>query len=247
MASEHDLGLAARIVDGAATGVHAVDDPAAVVDAASGGDRSVAVGLDDLPAAIAAARVRLAEVVVARAQRAEAELVASVADAGATAPPGRDDVRAADRQAVRFALVILVLALAGGIAVYAADGSVLAPALPALALVALGGVVAAHRRPSRPEAAPGPQLEAVAADVDPGPAQRAAEAHLRRHQAAWKLMWWERGEAVPDLDAWSRPMSTPPVTLVSVDRSRQVDHEAHATMTTAVPAAVRVVVLQPRP
>lgn len=50
-----------------------------------------------------------------------------------------------DRQVVRFALVTLVLALLGGIAVYLADGMVLAPALPAAALLALGAVVLAHR------------------------------------------------------------------------------------------------------
>jgi hypothetical protein len=79
------------------------------------------------------------------------------------------------------------------------------------------------------------------------PAVLAAEAHLRRALAGWKLHWWQRDEPVPDLGAWSgRLPAGLPVTLVSVDPDGEVDAAAVASMTAAAPAAVRVVVLQPR-
>lgn len=85
------------------------------------------------------------------------------------------------------------------------------------------------------------------ADVEGSPTVRTAEAHLRRQQAAWKVAWWEREEAAPQLDEWSlRLPSGGPITLVTVDPGANVDHAAHAEMTAAAPAAVRVVVLQPR-
>ena len=88
---------------------------------------------------------------------------------------------------------------------------------------------------------------ARAADVEGSPTVRAAEAHLRRQQAAWKVAWWERDEAAPDLDDWSlRLPAGGPITLVTVDAGAGVDDAAHAEMTAAAPAAVRVVVLQPR-
>jgi hypothetical protein len=252
MASEHDLALVDRIRAGTASGVLAADDPEQVAHAASGAAGAVvAVDVGDLDAAVAAARVRLAEQVVARARRAELGGGAASGPAGAVrAPAGARD---ADRQAVRFALVILVLALAGGVAVFLADGLVLAPALPAVALVALGGVVLAHRRPAAAEPEPEPVGVAAdvpahaAVDVDAAPAVRAAEAHLRRQRAAWKLVWWERSGSVPDLDDWSRRLGpTVPITLVSVDGAGRFDAGAHAATTTAAPASVRVVVLQAR-
>ena len=246
MASQHDRELVARITAGDARGVLTADDPAAVLDAAGGAEGTVAV--DDLAGAIAAARVRLAEVVVARARRAEAELLAAVTPRGASAAdhPGPEDGRDDDRQAVRFSLAVLLPALAGGTAVYVADGLLLAVLLPAVALAALGVIVLRHRRPAAPGATPADPL-AVTAAVGDGPAVRAAEAHLRRQQAAWKLVWWERGEPVPDLASWSpRLAATAPITLVSVDGAGRLDADAHAAMTAAAPAAIRVVVLQAR-
>lgn len=79
------------------------------------------------------------------------------------------------------------------------------------------------------------------------PAVLAAEAHLRRALAGWKLHWWQRDEPVPELDAWSvRLPAGIPLTLVSVDPYGAVDAAAVASMTATAPAAVRVVVLQPR-
>jgi hypothetical protein len=255
MASEHDLALVDRIRAGTASGVLAADDPEQVAHAVSGaGGVVVAVDVGDLDAAVAAARVRLAELVVARARRAElgggaASRPGASGPAGAAGAPA--GARDADRQAVRFAFVILVLALAGGVAVFLADGLVLAPALPAVALVALGGVVLAHRRPAAAEPEPvgvAADVPAHAAvDVDAAPAVRAAEAHLRRQRAAWKLVWWERSAPVPDLDDWTRQLGpTVPITLVSVDGAGRFDAGAHAATTTAAPASVRVVVLQAR-
>ncbi len=251
MASEHDLDLVARISGGDASGLLLADDPAGVAAAAAPVDGVVRVDVEDLAAAIAAAQVGLAERVVARARRAEQELVA-----GSTAPPDQGtggDAPAhhadADRHAIRFSLAILVPALAGGIAVYLADGLLLAPVLPALALALVAGVVLVHRRgadaPS--SAAPAPEdadLRAVAGD---GPTVRAAEAHLRRQQASWKLAWWEREQPVPNLPAWSAGRATDPaITLVSVDAAGSLDADAHAAMTASTPAAVRVAVLQAR-
>jgi hypothetical protein len=248
MASEHDLAVVTRIEAGTATGLLEVDDPADVVSRALG---AVRVDVHVLPSAVALARVRLAEV-VARARQAELDL-ATARDARVRPPrtdaqEGGDDGRDADRQAVRFALAILVPALIGGIAVHLADGLVLASALPAAALVALAAVVLGHRRPStaEPTLVPeGPRCDPV--DVGDAPVVRAAEAHLRRQRAAWKLSWSERDEPVPDLASWSPELTAAiPVTLVAVDPAREIDVDAHATMTATAPAAVHVVVLQPR-
>ena len=251
MSSEHDRELLARITAGDARGVIGADDPAEVLDAAGRIDGTVAVD-DDLAGAIAAARVRLAELVVARARRAEAAQIAAVsAPRPAEAEDvGPGDASGEDRQAVRFSLAILVPALVGGIAVYLVDGTLLAPALPAIALAALGTVVLTHRR-SR-EAVPGPapapsDPASVTVEVDDSPAVRAAEAHLRRQRAAWKLVWWEREASVPDLASWSPDLAvTAPITLVSVDAEGRVDAEAYEAMTASAPSAVRVVVLQAR-
>ena len=109
--------------------------------------------------------------------------------------------RDADRQAVRFALLILLFALAAGLAVYAVDGMLLAPALPAAALVGLGVVVLAHRRPrtAAPLAAP-----AVGSGLPPGVDRRDRRCGRPRptcvdSAAAWKRTWWERGVTVPEL------------------------------------------------
>jgi hypothetical protein len=250
MASEHDRELVARITAGEARGVLTADDPPAVLAAAGRIDGTVAVDGDDLTGAIAAARVRLAELVVDRARRAEAEQVAAVTPRGPapTGAAGPEDGRDEDRQAVRFSLAVLLPALVGGAAVYAVDGMLLAVVLPAVALAALGVVVLVHRRPTASD--PGAVLadpSAVTVEVGDGPAVRAAEAHLRRQQAAWKLVWWEREEPVPDLATWSpRLAATAPITLVSVDVAGGLDAETHAAMTATAPAAVRVVVVQPR-
>ncbi|MCO8128042.1 hypothetical protein NHL50_12580 [Acidimicrobiia bacterium EGI L10123] len=252
MASEHDLDLVARISAGDASGLLLADDPAEVAAAAAPVDGVVRVDVEDLAAAIAAARVGLAERVVARARRAEQELVAGVtapSDPG-TGGDGPAHHADADRHAIRFSVAILVPALAGGIAVYLADGLLLAPALPAVGLALVVGVVLAHRR----GAAPPPSAALAPEHADPGavvvgdgPAVRAAEAHLRRQQAGWKLAWWERGQPVPDLPAWSAGRATDPaITLVSVDVAGSLDADAHAAMTAATPAPVRVAVLQPR-
>lgn len=253
MASEHDLELVARISAGDASGLLVADDPAGVAAATAPVDRVVRVDVDDLAAAIAAAQVGLAERVVARARRAEQELVTAVTlpvsgpMVGGDGPARHAD---GDRHAIRFSLAILVPALAGGIAVYLADGLLLAPALPALALALVAGVVLVHRRGAEaPSSAAAAAEDAapVAVAVGDGPAVRAAEAHLRRQQANWKLAWWEREQPVPDLPAWSAGRATDPaITLVSVDAAGSLDAGAHDAMTAATPAAVRVAVLQAR-
>lgn len=253
MASEHDRELAARIADGSADGVLVADDPAAVLEAVAPVEGAVAVDGAELPAAIAAARVRLAEVLVARARRAERALLADVAapapptSSGGSAPGSAHEE---DRRSVRFSLAILLPALAGGIAVYVIDGLVVAVAAPAVALVVLGVVVLAHRRPTADAQAEHADRDAPAATTDgvaDGPAVRAAEAHLRRQQAAWKLLWWELEEQVPDLASWSPALrATVPITLVTVDGSGGEGDGACAPTTVTAPAAVRVVVLQPR-
>ncbi|MFP5320774.1 MAG: hypothetical protein ACLGIC_02900, partial [Acidimicrobiia bacterium] len=83
------------------------------------------------------------------------------------------------------------------------------------------------------------------------PAVRAAEAHLRRQQAAWKLAWWERGLRPVDVATWvgrrDEDAGAAPATLVVVDDEGEVDEPLVATMTAALPAAVRVVVVRSRP
>lgn len=232
--------------DASASGVFRVEDPQAVADELVGGAGVAVVEPEDLASALAGVRVRLAEALVERARHAEAHI--DPAPATASAPTEDDGPDAdADRQAIRFALLVLVPALVAGIVVHVVDGLWLASALPAAALVLVGIVVLVHRRSPEvlgagPVTRPDPP-----ASVDDAPAVRAAGAHLRRQQAAWKVSWWERRVPVPDLDRWL-PATTaqPPFTLVVVDRAGTVDERAHATMTATAPAAVRLVVLRSR-
>jgi hypothetical protein len=80
------------------------------------------------------------------------------------------------------------------------------------------------------------------------PAIRAAEAHLRRQQAAWKLAWWERGLRPVTAADWSSGPAdgAPPATLVVVDEGSELDGALHADLAAAVPGAVRVVLVVPR-
>jgi len=185
------------------------------------------------------------------------------------------DGPAADRAAVRFSLVVLALAQVGGIAVYVEDGLLLAALAPALTIVGILAVYLASRAPvpaPQPMSDPdggrsgrgngtqgsrsrdqdeeaGAGGEVVdAGDVPPGPVIRAAEAHLRRRQAAWKVAWWERGLPPADVSSWVGPArgDEPPATLVVLDPAGDVPDEVVATMGAAVPAAVRVVVVRRR-
>lgn len=235
--------LVGAVRDGAASGVFEVEDPAAVAAELAGRSGVAVVDERELPAAVAAAQVGLAALLVERARAAEAAVVAPIRPP----VPGRDDEADADRQAVRFALVILLLALPAGVAVHVVDGTWLASALPAAALLALGVVVLLHRRRGGPASADVEDGPLPQPAVDDSPAVRAAEAHLRRQQAAWKLAWWERGEPVPELGRWSAASGVDgAVTLVVVDHEGRLDEGAHATMTASAPAAVRVVVLRAR-
>lgn len=244
--SQVELADVIEAVRSGAAGVLEVADPASTAARLAREPGVVLVGdVGDLASAVAAARVRLAEVVVERARRAEVAPTQPPADGTRTDPePAEDD----DHRSVRFAFVILALALPAGLAVYVVDGILLAAVLPGLALVALGAVVLAHRRPVA--SPPAGRAAAVApgvepADVEHSPAVRAAEAHLRRQQAAWKLSWWERGRSVPDLALWSPAMSgCAPITLVATDAHGGVDDATVVALTATAPAAVRVVVLQ---
>lgn len=190
-----------------------------------------------------------------RAHRLLADRSATpAASTGADDAPDEGDAHA-DHQAVRFALVVLVLAQLGGIAVFVAAGDLLAVVAPAGALVALALVVAYHQRPprrgsarpsARTAASPAPGFDdprLLAEVVAASPTVRAAEAHLRRQQAAWKVAWWEREQPVPDPVTWLRGG---PATVVCVDRDGEVDEAVYATMTAELPAVIRVVVLEPR-
>lgn len=187
----------------------------------------------------------------ARAHRLLADRSAATAHAPDAADPSVDDDADADHHAVRFALVVLVLAQLGGIAVFVAAGDLLAVVVPAVALVGLALVVAFHQRSPRRRpptvpatAAPGfDDPRSLAEVVAASPTVRAAEAHLRRQQAAWKVAWWQRERPVPDPVAW---LLGGPATVVCVDRGGEVDEAAYATMTAELPAVIRVVVLEPR-
>lgn len=253
----------------------AADDPPAVAHAVIEATGARLVPAPEVPAWTAEARllrtlaerVRVAEAVVVGAVAAdrEGDVALMVTDAApepaepapapSPAPSTVFDGAAADRQALRFALVILVLAQIGGAAVYAVDGDLLAIAAPAGALVVVAGIVLAHRRPVpvavRAAASPAP-VEPEVATVDPvgppgSPAVRAAEAHLRRQQAAWKLAWWERGLTPATVADWSNVPADgiPPATLLIVDEGGELD-ALHAELAAAVPAAVRVVLVVPR-
>ncbi len=180
----------------------------------------------------------------------------------------------ADRVALRFALVILVAAQLAGIAVFVVGGDVLALVAPAVALAWVGIVVRWHRRPHAASAQPDdvpvpgepaaveapptpvvragdrtdvPDLEGL--DLSASPAVRAATAHLRREQAAWKVAWWALGRPVPDHASWEDAVAiTSPTrtTLVVLDEDGALDRRAYATTTAELPAAVRLLVVAPR-
>jgi hypothetical protein len=247
MTSDRDRDLVEGIRTGRALGVVVADDPGAVVAAVTHDVGTVLVDAVELACAVAGARVRIAELLVARARQAESRAPVGPAGIGTQPDASKLDQASADRQAVRFALVILLLALPAGVAVYLADGLVLAPALPAAALVALGVVVLVHRQPSRPQvgAPVGPEPDGPPLDVEASPTVRTARAHLRRQEAAWKVAWWERDLAVPELDAWSLHLPVAaPITLVAIGGRSELDDGAVAAMTAAGPDAVRVVVLR---
>lgn len=279
--TEHDLALLERLRNEPSSDVVDADDPPAVAAALVGaGGRSLAP--EDVAGWVAEAQllrsraeaVLAAEQVVAGAvafERSRRLALVSRAPAGdeatsAPAPTGDpvdedDDGPDADRAAVRFSLVVLAVAQVGGIAVYAADGMLLAAAVPALAIVGVLAVALAHRRPppvrypeddrirSIPvertvEVAPDPRAEEESSG---SPAVRAAEAHLRRQLAAWKVAWWDRELPPADVGTWlGGPPSTTPATLVVTDPERRVDADLYAAMTAALPAAVRVVLVRAR-
>lgn len=190
-----------------------------------------------------------------RAHRLQMDRAAAPLAAPGAADGSQEDDAHADHQSVRFALVVLVLAQLGGVAVFAAAGDLLAVVAPAAALVALALVVGHHQRPPRGRPAPAPAPAAatpapfpddprsMAEIVAASPTVRAAEAHLRRQQAAWKVAWWQRQQPVPDPVAWLRGG---PATVVCVDGDGEVDEAVYATMVAELPAVTRVVVLEPR-
>jgi len=291
--TDGDVALVERLRAGRATEAVEADDPDAVAVAleADGARRVPAAEAGRWLAEAEALRsladaVLAAEEVLARAEAAERTrraLAAPVAaDAGPDDGPGagpdergagdlagpdddeEEDGPAADRAAVRFALVVLGLAQVGGLAVHAADDMPVAALAPALAIV---GVLAVHLstrgpaaapvegapEPSEPPAAPAAAVvdapDGDAGDVPPGPVVRAAEAHLRRRRAAWKVAWWERGLAPADVGRWVGPArgDEAPATLVVPDPDGEVGDDAVARIGAAVPAGVRVVVLRGRP
>lgn len=262
-AAADDPDAVARAIAAAGAQLVGVADLAAVLDAApavAAGPPGVdprAVGGEGERLALLARRVLDAEEVVAAARSFERERAARVLVARPRVPdaPEVDDEAPedgahADHQAVRFALVVLVLAQLGGIAVFVAAGDLLGVVAPAVALVGLALVVAFHQRPARTPAAPDRSPSAAAEpapwcepDLTASPTVRAAEAHLRRQRAAWKVAWWEREQPVPDPMAW---LTGGPRTVVCVDAAGAVDAEAYATMTAGLPAVIRVVLLEPR-
>lgn len=277
--TEHDLVLLEQLRAGTAAGAVEADDPTAVAGAL------VADGARQVPAPSAASWAEEAEVlrrladavlaaeeVVAGARAHERSQRAAPAEVGLPAPSGVGVDRHADRHAegpdadraaVRFAVAILVPALAGGAAVYVADGTLLAVAAPAVSLAGVVAVALAHHPRRYAGAAssegasghdrrtvtdPPPARAGAVAEVPASPAVRAAEAHLRRQEAAWKVAWWERGLAPVDVGRWIGPPAdgAPRATLVVVDDADQVPDRLVATMAAAVPAAVRVVVVRGR-
>lgn len=278
--TEHDLTLLERIrAEPSSQLVHA-DDPTALAAALGrAGARSLAA--DEVAGWVTEAQllrsraeaVLAAEEVLAGAVAFERDRRLALAGAALAGAPERaaptdagdqhddDDGPDADRGAVRFALVVLTLAQVGGIAVYVADGLLLAAALPAVTILGVIGVVLAHRRPPSPRQpdddripsisvprAAGAALDARSEQGSPGsPAVRAAEAHLRRQLAAWKVAWWERDLPPADVGTWlGGPPSTEPATLVVVDPEHRVDTDLYEAMTAALPAAVRVVLVRSR-
>lgn len=257
--ADDPVGVAAALV--ASAGAELVDvadliaaEPSGPVVAdrpRSNGPRPAGGEGDEL--AVLARRVCEAEEVVAGAVAFEQARAARLAEARsvAAASTAADDEAAAgaraDHQAVRFALVVLVLAQLGGIAVFVAAGDLLAVVVPAVALVGLASVVAFHQRPaptSPPAPSPAREHEPEpGTDVTASPAVRAAQAHLRRQQAAWKVAWWDRQQPVPDPTGWGIGGVR---TVVCVDRDGALDERAYATMTAGLPAVIRVVVLVPR-
>lgn len=274
-AEQHDLGVIGDLLGGAGSALVRAHDPEAVaravVDAVGGVS---VVGAEQLPAAIAdaragthqddrlrghAERVRAAERVVAGAIATEASRTEALSEREAIAAPAADEPAApepaapehaaavADRQAIRFALVILLLAQLGGLAVFLVDGDLFALVVPAVALVGLAVVVVIHHRPHAEEPRATGELDGQPATppapvrLPPSPAVRAAEAHLRRQQAAWKVAWWERGLTPPPVSSWDGGPA--PTTLVAVDHAGAIDEAAFATMTAGLPAVIRVVVI----
>ena len=254
----HDpLGVARALVD-AVAGARLVDAEQLVDTIA---EVRAAIHPDDRLRAHAE-RVRAAERVLAGAvateasraealvieREAEAPVAVAVDEPAAPMPPAVDRAEVvADRQTIRFALVILVLAQLGGLAVFVVGGDLIAAVVPALALIGLAGVVLTHHRPHTEERGAGGDDAAAPASIPApvhlpsSPAVRAAEAHLRRQQAAWKVAWWERGLTPPPVSSWDgAPMTA---TLVAVDRDGTVDDAAFATMTAGLPAVIRVVVV----
>lgn len=275
MTSDHDAGVVAELVRSRSSARVEADDPVAVARAVATATGARLVPAPEAPSWAAEARslrtlaerVRAAEAVVAGARAAEqaAEVARIDADAvlqdvvrePAPVPGTSGDGAAADRQALRFALVILVVSQVAGAAVYVVDGDLLAVSAPAVALVVVAGIVLAHRRPlpgrDRPAALRPPADPVGDAVVEPtgpplSPAVRAAEAHLRRQQAAWKLAWWERGLAPVAVADWSSgPAGAAlPATLVVVDDGGELDGALHAELAAAVPGSVRVVSVVPR-
>lgn len=286
--TDHDLA----VLDGlrADTGSHSVvaDDPDAVAAGLleRGGRRVRASELAAWADEAALLRERAdavlaAEEVVVGAEAFERRRRAGVLAAGAEGPSaeaGGDDRSEpmagdpadahadADRQAVRFALAILVPAQLAGIAVYVVDRTLLAVVAPAAGLVvvlALAGAARARPAPERPPVAigrpepdgdderPAPSARRSPGATPPAPVVRAAEAHLRRQQAAWKLAWWERGLRPVDVATWvgrrDEGGGGDPATLVVVDDRREVEDGLLEAMTAALPASVRVVVLRRAP
>lgn len=293
--TDHDFALLELLREELTSHVVDADDPDALADAlVDDGARSLPP--EAVPGWVVEAQllrsraeaVLAAEGVVARAVASEqARRLALVSDASreqavapTPAPPtddtddaddDGDDGPDADRNAVRFALVVLAFAQLGGAAVYLADGLLLAAALPAISIVGVLAVALGHRTPRpapavtaqpQPEPQPDPELDVVRAPAigairaapgeGPGeelvsPVVRAAEAHLRRQVAAWKVAWWERELPPADVGTWLGGTGTStPATLVVVDAERRVDADLYASMTAALPAAVRLVLVRRR-
>jgi hypothetical protein len=276
---EHDRELVERMRRHPTSAVVEADQPEAVAGALIGsGARALPPAVvpvwlgeaellrDRAEAVLAAERVVAGAVAHERARRAQLLACPSAAEDGpaptpdAEAQPGDDDPHA-DRDAVRFALVILAAAQVGGIAVYVADGLLLAAALPAAAILGVVGVALAHRPGPADRRTPGsvpPDREPSPTDTghpagaragEPGgppPAVRAAEAHLRRQQAAWKLAWWERELPPAQVGDWLDAGGRAPATLVVVDPAGEVAPDVFTAMAAALPASVRVFLVRGR-
>jgi len=191
--TEHDLAVLERVRAERTSLVVEAEEPEVVAEAivADGARRVPPAELGTWVEEAALLRERAdavlaAEVVVAGAIAHEQAARAALLGQPAEVPP--DDVPApastddderhehdedgeldgarADRQAVRFALAVLLPAQLAGLAVYVADGTLLAVLAPALALVYVLLTAVTHRTPDPPSAVP------VHADPsDEGPAR----------------------------------------------------------------------------